>query len=90
MTGSVITPAGDQVVDLGLRQRKPGASVSKEPTDMDTDAKDKEEVTWGKTASGEGKLQAELSMMQLIQKCSRYLRPTRSSTLSQQLYTAPP
>lgn len=90
MTDSVTTPDGGQNLDSGLRQRKPGASESKEPTDMDTDAKDKEEVTWGKTASGEGKLHESLSITQLMRKCSWYLRPTRLSTLSQRHFTAPP
>jgi len=56
MTDSVATAAMDSVEDSGLRQRKPALSESKEPTDMETDGKDKDEVTWGKTASGEGKL----------------------------------
>jgi hypothetical protein len=56
MTDSVATPAMDSADDSGLRQRKLALSESKEPTEMDTDGKDKEEVTWGKTASGEGKL----------------------------------
>ena len=56
MTDSVATAAMDSVEDSGLRQRKPVLSESKEPSDMNTDGKDKEEVTGGKTASGEGKL----------------------------------
>lgn len=56
MTDSVATAAMDSVEDSGLRQRKPVLSEHKEPTDMDTGGKDKEEVTWGKTASGEGEL----------------------------------
>ena len=56
MTDSVATQAIDSAEDLGLRQRKPASSELKEPTDLETDGKDKEEVTWGKTASGEGML----------------------------------
>jgi hypothetical protein len=55
MTDSVATAAMDSAEDSGLRQRKPALSESREPTSVDTDGKDKEEVTWGKTASGEGK-----------------------------------
>jgi hypothetical protein len=56
MTDSMATSATDSAEDLGLRHRKHASSESKEPTGMDSDGKDKEEVTWGKTASGEGKL----------------------------------
>jgi hypothetical protein len=66
MTDSVATQAIDSAEDLGLRQRKPALSDSKESTDMDTDGKDKEEVTWGKTASGEGKLLPTLSNAKLM------------------------
>jgi hypothetical protein len=90
MTDSVATAAMNSAADSGLRQRKPALSESKEPTGMETDGKDKEEVTWGKTASGEGKLLGSVSIIKLIKQCSRYQRPTLSSTLSQLHFTAPP
>jgi hypothetical protein len=66
MTDSLATPAMDPAEDLGLRQRKPASSELKELTDLETDGKDKEEVTWGKTASGEGKLLPTLSNARLM------------------------
>jgi hypothetical protein len=46
---------GDQLADSVLRQRKPIASeVTEQSTASDTNDKDKEEITWGKTASGQG------------------------------------
>jgi hypothetical protein len=90
MTDSVATQAIDSAEDLGLRQRKPASSELKEPSNLETDGKDKEEVTWGKTASGEGKLLGSVSIIKLIKQCSRYQRPTLSSTLSQLHFTAPP
>lgn len=89
MTDSVATQAIELAADSGLRQRKPAASESKEPTDVETDGKDKEEVTWGKTASGEGKLIRACTMQKLMRKCSRSPQPTLSSTLSQLHFTAP-
>jgi hypothetical protein len=56
MSDSVVNPAIESATDSGLRQRKPASSESRGPTEIDTDGKDKEEVTWGKTASGEGML----------------------------------
>jgi hypothetical protein len=48
--------------DSVLRQRKTslvehktGHETAGQPVGNDTDVKDKEEVTWGKTASGQGK-----------------------------------
>jgi hypothetical protein len=48
----------DETDDLGLRHRKPTTSGSNGLlAEHVTDDKDKEEVTWGKTASGQGELQ---------------------------------
>lgn len=45
-----------QSADSVLRQRKPLANgITEQFTEIGTDDKDKEEVTWGKTASGQGK-----------------------------------
>jgi hypothetical protein len=46
---------GDQLVGSVLRQRKPITSeITEQSTANDTDDKDKKEITWGKTASGQG------------------------------------
>ena len=51
-----VTPAAPDP-HSGLRQRKPGDNESTTPDSViepDENAKDKEEVNWGKTASGQG------------------------------------
>jgi len=56
-----------QPADSVLRQRKPLTNeITEQSTEINADDKDKEEVTWGKTASGQGKpsdRQAESSML---------------------------
>jgi len=56
MPAEVPSPNGDEISDVGLRQRRPGQGEVEEPLHSDTNGKDKEEITWGKTADGQGRL----------------------------------
>lgn len=56
MSASIVTPGIGETLESGLRQRKSIPDQPEDPPKIQSDGKDKEEVTWGKTASGQGKL----------------------------------